>query len=94
MVGLIKTRENYSKFIRNAKKNKLSVIHLDYFMTKTNNLNNNMKDTSRNNKAIIFNTDNELNNDDGVIILGIAAKPWELDPAIRKCFQKNIYYLT
>ena len=29
-----------------------------------------------------------------MIILGIPAKPWELNPAIRKCFKKYIYIIT
>lgn len=76
-----------------AKKNKPSVIHLDEidFMTNTNNLNDNMNNTTRIIKQEFLKQINELSNDDGVIVLGIAAKPWELDPAVRKCFQKKIY---
>ena len=76
-----------------AKKNKPAVIHLDEidFMTKTNSLNDNMNDTTRKLKQEFLIQMKELNNDDGVIVLGIAAKPWELDEDVRKCFQKKIY---
>ena len=76
-----------------AKKNKPAVIHLDEidFITKTNNENDIMNDTTRKLKQEFLNQMQNLNSDDGVVVLGVAQKPWELDPLIMKCFQKNIY---
>ena len=75
-----------------AKKNKPAIIHLDEidFITNTNNNNDIMNDITRQLKQEFLIQMQNLNNDDGVVVIGIAAKPWKLDPAIRKCFQKRI----
>ena len=75
-----------------AKKNKPAVIHLDEidFITNKNNDNDNMNDITRKLKQEFLIQMQELINDEGVVVLGIAAKPWELDSAIRKFFQKRI----
>ena len=72
-----------------AKRNKPAVICFDEidFMTNSNNDN----DITRIYKQEFLNQMKELENEEGVVILGIAAKPWELDRAVRKCFQKKIY---
>ena len=76
-----------------AKKYKPAVIHLDEidFITKANNENDNMNDTTRKMKQEFLNQMQNLKNNDEVMVLGIASKPWELDPLVRKCFQKKIY---
>ena len=76
-----------------AKKNKPAVILLDEidFMTKTNNENDVMNDTTRKLKQEFLIQMQNLNSDDGVVVLGVASKPWKLDPLVRKCFQKKLY---
>ena len=76
-----------------AKKNKPSIICLDEidFITKTNNDNENMNDTTRKLKQEFLKQMHELDNEDGIVVLGTAAYPWELDSTVRKCFQKKIY---
>ena len=76
-----------------AKKNKPAVIHFDEidFITKTNNENDIMDDAARKLKQEFLVQMHNLNSDDGLVVLVVASKPWELDPLVRKCFQKKLY---
>jgi SpoVK/Ycf46/Vps4 family AAA+-type ATPase len=54
-----------------------------------------MNDTTRKLKQEFLKQMHELDNEDEILVLGIAAYPWELDSTVRKCFQKkNIYNFT
>ena len=48
-----------------------------------------MNDKARKLKQEFLNQMQNLKSDDGVVVLGVASKPWELDPFERKCFPKK-----
>jgi len=75
-----------------ARENRPSIVFVDEVDSLCGSRSEGENETSRRIKTEFLVQMNGVGNDiDGVLVLGATNVPWELDPAIRRRFEKRIY---
>ena len=75
-----------------ARENRPAIVFVDEIDSLCGSRSEGENETSRRIKTEFLVQMNGVGNDmDGVLVLGASNVPWELDPAIRRRFEKRIY---